>query len=166
MFLPSRQKKTDRSLKMSAPQNYTLHGVKIRKLPVAKYVQVMRTLEDLPAVLLSGVFPECKSTEDLAEFLSGLDKEKTATMFARLLTVVPEQMCRLLTGLLDIPQERLLDPDAQDALSLYELVEVVEAFWKMNDMSDFFGIVRRLLGMPRAQNSGSSAGLPSGKASA
>lgn len=156
MFISKLLHKSDKSLRMSAPRPYELHGVTIRKLPVGKYLQVLRTLEDAPEIILGEAFPECNTIPDLIASLGGMDQEATMQLLSRLLAVVPEQVCRLLSGLLDIPAERLLDPG--EGLTPAQLVEIVEAFWRENDMTDFFGAVRQLTQKADTASIGSSAG--------
>lgn len=164
MFIHKLLHREDKSLIMSAPRDYKLYGVTVRKLPVAKYIQVMRTLNDLPALLMGELFPECRTLPELISVLGQFDQEKMTATAVRLLTVVPVEACRVFNRLLDIPEERLLDPDAPDGLGLAELAEILEGFWKLNDLSDFFETVRRLTAKPDAQNIGFNAGLPSDKA--
>lgn len=162
MFLLKHFDKTDKSLKMSAPREYELHGVKIRKLPVGRYIRAMHTLEELPQILAEGILPKGTPPGQLSKMLADLNPETMSQTALRLLAVLPEQACRLLSELLDIPSKLLLDPD--EGLSPAELAEILEAFWKINDMSDFFGIVRRLTGRRPADPAdagGSSSGLPS-----
>lgn len=166
MFIDKLLHKEDKSLRMSSPDGYNLHGVRIHKLPVAKYIQVLRTLNDLPGLLMGELLPGCDTLPELMSALGQFDQEKMNAAIIRLLTVVPEQACKILTKLLDIPEERLLEPDAPEGLGLAELAEVLEAFWKINDLSGFFRTVRRLTAGPGAQNTGSNAGSPSDKASA
>ena len=151
-------RKNDKSLDISAPREYTLHAVKIRKLPVGKYIQVLRTLEELPVLLFGKVFPD-QSINEVFTYLKGLSKDDLLVLLGRLLTVVPETTCGIISELLDIPSERMLNPDTEDALSLKELAGILLAFWEINDMTDFFATVRRLAAKQSAQNTGSSAGL-------
>lgn len=154
--------KPDKSLRMSAPPERELYGVKIRKLPVGKYLQVLRSIDELPAVLLEAAAPGAASPLEGLLSLEKLDGEGVSKLALRLLTVIPEQFCRTVSGLLDIPPARLLDPDAPDALALSELAEILEAAWEANDMTAFFGTVRRLATpADRRPSTGSSAGSPS-----
>ena len=75
---------------------------------------------------------------------------------------VPTEFCRLISELLNIPEERLLDVENDDPLSLNDLIEIIIAFWEMNDMTDFFGNVQQLkkLTAPKA-NTGYKDGLQS-----
>ena len=158
MFLNKRFHTDHKSIAMSAPMESALHGVAIKKLPIGKYIQAMRALDGVPALLLGEAFPECQTLPELLNALGQFDKDKMVRTAARLLTVVPEQACKLISGLLDIPEARLLDPASEDGLSPAQLAEILEAFWKVNDLSDFFGIVRRLTRRQSAPNTGFSAG--------
>lgn len=144
---------------MSAPPERELYGVKIRKLPVGKYLQVLRAIDELPATLLEAIVPDASSPLEGILSLEKLDNDGMTKMVLRLLTVIPEQFCRTIAGLLDISPARLLNPDAPDALALSELAEILESAWEINDMTDFFGTVRRLTApADKRPNTGSSAG--------
>lgn len=136
--------KKDKSISMSIPKSYTLHGVTITKLPIAKYIAVLREINDLPSLLLGELFPEGSNLNDSFERLQNLDRSTTLALIGRLLKVVPEEFCKILSQLLNIPEERLLDVNCENPLSLSELAEIIEAFWKVNDMSDFLMTVQSL----------------------
>ena len=136
--------KKDKSIHMSIPKSYELYGVTIRKLPIAKYIAVLREVNDLPSLLLGELFPEGSNLNDSLERLQNLDRSTTLALIGRLLKVVPEEFCKILSELLEIPEERLLDPSCENPLSLSELAEIIEAFWKVNDMSDFLMTVQSL----------------------
>ncbi len=169
MYIKRLFQKEDPSLRMSFPKETVLHGVRIRKLPVGKYLQAMRALEGIPASLLKALFPEKAGAGEILSVLSSLQGDALGSFLTRLLISLPEEVCRLLSSLLDIPEGRLLDPEAKDALSLGELAEIVEALWKENDLSAFFGTARRLLGTagtPGTPGTGSSGGSPLPRTSA
>ena len=58
--------------------------------------------------------------------------------------IAPKELCILLSSFLSIPEERLLDPECKDGLTPKELTDLLIAFYEVNDLSDFFGNVRRL----------------------
>ena len=136
--------KKDKSIHMSIPKSYELYGVTIRKLPIAKYIAVLREVNDLPSLLLGELFPEGSNLNDSLERLQNLDRSTTLALIGRLLKIVPEEFCKVLSQLLDISEERLLDVNCENPLSLSELTEIIEAFWKVNDMSDFLMTVQSL----------------------
>ena len=134
----------DESIKMSLPETKELHGVKIVKLPVARYIKALNTLENLPNIIINSVLPEFGGLSGLLiQFQSG-DTNVIEKIVVRLLMAVPTEFCRLISELLNIPEERLLDVENDDPLSLNDLIEIIIAFWGMNDMTDFFGNVQRL----------------------
>ena len=156
--------KKDRSLKISAPKDRTIYGVRVRKLPIGKYIRLLHAAEELPQLLIGKAFPG-QNIGEIMRYLKNLNKDNFVDLITRLLAVVPEELMKLLSELLDIPQERLLE-DVPEALSPKELIEIISAFWELNDMSNFFVIARRLAGQVKAASSGSSAGSPSPRASA
>lgn len=151
----------DKSVKMSLPETKELYGVKIVKLPVARYIAALDVIENLPNVLINQVMPEVSGTKELLDKLKASDSELTEYIILKLLKTMPAELCRILSELLDIPAERLLDKNCKNPLSLNELLEIVTAFWEMNDMTDFFVSVRRLRAVLTArtqENTGSSDG--------
>lgn len=136
--------KKDKSIHMSIPKSYSLYGVTIRKLPIAKYIAVLREVNDLPSLLLGELLPDNGNLIDLLENLQSFDRSTILSLCGRLLKVVPEEFCKILSQLLNIPEERLLDVNCENPLSLSELAEIIEAFWKVNDMSDFLMTVQSL----------------------
>ena len=150
---------------MSIPKSYSLYGVTIRKLPIAKYIAVLREVNDLPSLLLGELFPEGSNLNDSLERLQNLDRSTTLALIGRLLKVVPEEFCKILSQLLNIPEERLLDVDCQNPLSLSELAEIIEAFWKVNDMSDFFMTVQSMSRKATPARSKANTGFSDGSQS-
>ena len=136
--------KKNKSLGMSLPKEQTLHGVKIKKLPVAKYLSALDTLERLPEIIVNTVIPEAGGVDAIVSRLLDGDKDFTELLLYRLLTDVPREICAMLSELLDIPESRLLSVECGEPLTLKELLDIILAFWEMNDLTDFFVNVRRL----------------------
>lgn len=161
--------KKDRSINMSLPPDKVLYGVRIHKLPVAKYISALNAAENLPQILLGEVLPEVGSAAELLDKLISSDIPTLQLIVTKLLVNAPAEFCRVISILLDIPSERLLDPKCKNPLAAYELLQIMLEFWKVNDMSDFFSVVRRLVKRvkPAAQtkaNTGFRGGLQSPKA--
>lgn len=137
--------KKDKSLNISAPRSYMLHGVRIHKLTVAKYVEWLKVADDLPEIIFGTAFPDCTNFTQLVDNLIKLDRQAILQLIGRLLTTVPSEACSLISSLLDIDESRLLDVDSDNPLSLNELIEVIQAFAELNDYSDFFMSVQSLM---------------------
>ncbi len=158
--------KKDKSVRMSMPKRKTLYGVEIHKLPIAKYIAALNTVENLPSILLNDIYPDVQNFVELGNKLSKMDRNSVLEVLGKLLKTVPAEFCRIIAELLDIPVERLLDTSCENPLSINELLEIILAFIEVNDMTDFFGNVRKLKTMLTAQkqtNTGSSAGSQSHK---
>ncbi len=158
--------KKDKSVRMSMPKRKTLYGVEIHKLPIAKYIDALNTVENLPSILLNDIYPDVQNFVELGNKLSKMDRNSVLEVLGKLLKTVPAEFCRIIAELLDIPVERLLDTSCENPLSINELLEIILAFIEVNDMTDFFGNVRKLKTMLTAQkqtNTGSSAGSQSHK---
>lgn len=137
-------RKKDKSLEISAPKGYMLHGVYIHKLSVAEYVEFLKMADDLPELIFGTAFPECDNVADLIDKLAGLDKKAVLQLAGRLLTTVPTEFCKLISKLLRFSEKRLLDVNCDNPLTLNELLEIIVAFAKENDYSDFFTNVQSL----------------------
>lgn len=158
--------KKDKSINMTMPKQKQLYGVEIHKLPIAKYIAVLNTAENLPSLLLNDIYPDVQSFAELGNKLGKMDRDSVLEVLGKLLKTVPAECCNIISELLDIPIERLLDTDCGNPLSLNELLEIIIAFIEINDMTDFFGNVRKLKTMltARQTNIGSSGGLQSHRA--
>lgn len=137
-------RRKDKSIRMSLPEAKMLHGVRIFKLPVARYILALDTLENLPEILTESIFPEIGDIQEMRAVLEKSDSGVLEKIIVRLIRKVPVEFCRCISVLLDIPEQRLLDPQCSNALSINELLEILNAFLEMNDLSDFFVNVRRL----------------------
>lgn len=129
------------------------------KLPIAKYIKFLQIAEELPQLLVGKMFPN-ENIMGIARYLKEMDREKLPEFITKLMAVVPNELMGLLSELLDIPIERLIE-DIPEALSLSELIEIVTEFWVLNDMSGFFVNARRPARKVKAETIGSSVGSQS-----
>lgn len=154
--------KKDKSISMTMPKSRELYGVNIHKLTIAKYIEVLNIAENLPSVLLNEIYPDVQNFTELGNRLGKMNRDAVIEVIGKLLKTVPTECCNLISSLLDIPKERLLDTECKNPLSLNELTEIIIAFMEINDMSDFFMNVRKLKAMLTAQkqtNTGFRDGL-------
>ena len=156
------KKKRDKSYEISVPAEKELYGVRIVKLPIARYLRALNTLESLPHIMITELAPAGEDLGLLLQKIMSGDKQTIEAVFFRLIKTFPTEILKLVSDLLNIPEDRLLDPNNESGLSLKELLEILIAFWEMNDLTDFFQNVRRLRLRLTAQkekaNSGYSVG--------
>jgi hypothetical protein len=151
--------KRDKSITMSLPEERTVCGVKLRKVPVGEYIKALKKLEALPAVIAGKCFPG-QSLESVMALLASAEKDTVMALISRLMLILPEQVIETLCDIIGM--------DGKEAINKYtpkELMDIALAFWELNELSDFFGHVWGLAKtMLLTQNIGSSAGSPSPKA--
>ena len=145
----------DKSVKRSAAMPIILHGVKIKKLPVAKYLAAIEAMSAPISTLLYRLFPGM-SGRQLTAFLAKMTDTEVRSAVSRIITKAPAEAVRIIGQLLDIPDHRLFDEDADDALTLNQLLDIVEAAWRVNDLSDFFTKGRKLVLQLTAQQTTST----------
>jgi len=150
--------KKDKSVEMSAPPVRTLYGVEIKKLPIGRYIKLLQQAESFLPDILSAIFPANEDGRIVFSF-SNLTADDLRGFLGRAMAVIPEKICQIAEELLDIPADRLLDPNT--GLTPNEFVEILIALWEVNDLSDFFPNARKLGGLIglSVRNTGSSAGL-------
>ena len=150
----------DKSLGISLPGTRRVHGVEIKKTPTRKYLEAMKKLEEMPMQMLEDLFPG-QSVQDVFRSFASADKNSIAPLLAKVLTVAPEYVITVLCEITGLDVGR-----AMDELTPMELAEVFMAWWRVNDLSDFFEIARVGIKkfLPALQNTGSSDGSPLPKA--
>lgn len=130
--------KKDKSIALSLPADGILHGIKIQKLPIGRYLKALNVVKNLPELLLKECFPGMKPDEVLTK-MKQLNEDSLYEILGRLVQVVPEQFFRLISEIVDTDYETVI------ALSPKELFDVLNAFWQVNDMSDFFAQIKGLV---------------------
>ncbi len=134
-------KKSDAS-EISVPMEQELHGVKIRKLPNGQYIKALNAVQNLPQLIIEGCFPGQDLDEILTFFTdpNNINTDNILAIAGKLLAAVPEQFLKLASVLLNIPIEKLTDE-----LSPNETLEILKAFWEVNDMSPFFENLKKIM---------------------
>lgn len=122
----------DKSIEASLPQSHYVHGVKIKKLPIGRYLKAIAAVQNLPEIVLKGCFPGMKPEEVMAQ-LNGLDEDMIYQLMGRLLKVAPEQIILLIAELIQVDFNKILNE-----LSPKELWDILKAFWEVNDLDSFF----------------------------
>jgi hypothetical protein len=135
MSIFNKKKSTD----MSLPQAMRIHGIEIKKVPVGQYIKAMKEMEDLPRLLVEECFPG-KSIADIIAILTSTDQAMLMALIGRLIIVLPSHIVEALCSIVGIPIET-----AMENLTPKELKDVVKDFWKLNDLTDFFGSVWELI---------------------
>ncbi len=150
----------NKSAAMSLPKSRKIHGIEIKKVPIGRYIEAMREMEDLPGLIVHELFPG-KSMAEIMQSFTEADEGFAISLLGKLLVVLPERLIEVICRVVGLEKEAALE-----RLTPKELLDIVQAFWALNDLTDFFRSVSGLLKakLP-AQKTGSSDGSPSRKAS-
>lgn len=150
-------KKKDKSIKLSMPGTRKLYGVKIAKLPLGRYVRALNSLEKLPEILAEALMPGCEDLSEVLEKLFSADRETVRSVFYAAIVKLPYELCRFIAALLDVPVKQLLDD-----LTPVQLSEILIAVWEINDISDFFTNVRKLMELTAPEKKQANTGYSAG----
>ncbi len=129
----------DRSIGVSRPKAREMHGVKIQKMPVGRYLDVMQGMGGILADLLDVAFPG-KTPGQIIQDLTIIKPSEFRDIAVRLLAVLPDEALRIISSILGVELKHV-----REQLTPNELMEVWAAFWEMNDLSSFFLSVRKAL---------------------
>lgn len=129
----------DRSISVSRPKAREMHGVRIEKMPIGRYLDVMQGMGGILADLLDAAFPG-KTPGQVIQDLTILKPAEFREIAVRLLAVLPDQLLKTVCAILGADLKHV-----RERLSPSELMQVWSAFWEMNDLTDFFVRVRKAL---------------------
>lgn len=127
--------KQDKSVNMSLPEEKDVHGVIIVKAPMGRYIQSLKDLADLPEIIADKLFPGQKASEIFAMFV-GIDRDGLITLATRLMTIMPDTAVETLCKLMGVDYDVIMNEKTPK-----QFVDIVKAWWAMNDMSSFFADV-------------------------
>ena len=146
-------KKRDPSINMTIPKALELHGIVIRKVPTGKYISVMQDMNDLPQRIVQACFPNLK-LDEILEKAKTADRDFLLSLIPAIMTGVPDIVTKVLSEFLEVEPEVLL------ALTPSELLDVVEKWWELNDLTNFFSrVLSKVKPKLKTIPTGFSAGL-------
>lgn len=125
-------KKTKDASDLSMPKAKTIHGVEIRRLPNGAYIKALNSIQDMPEIILKGCFPGM-NPDDILEQFQNITVDMLPVLLGKLLANVPEQFLRFISELTEIPFEKYMNE-----LTPKETLDILEAMWELNDLTDFF----------------------------
>lgn len=124
-------------VELSNPIEQRIHGVTVKKQPIGKYLETMRVLEDLPSIIINECFPG-EDLESIFEKFSTIDESFFFQLVNSLLVIAPQQLFRVAASILECDYEYLINE-----ITPNEFLDIVEVFWKINDMENFLQRIRK-----------------------
>lgn len=120
----------------SLPKIKIVHGVEIEKKPCGKYFEALQTLKDLPEDFIKELSDNGQDFK-LSEMFT---VENIMNLITRLLIILPDFTFNFLSKLMDIDRETI-----ENQLAPKELLDVVQEFWKINELESFFVQMKPIL---------------------
>lgn len=120
----------------SLPKIKTIHGVEIGKKPCGKYFEALQTLKDLPEDFIKELSDNGQDFK-LSEMFT---VENIMNLITKLLIILPDFTFNFLSKLMDMDRETI-----ENRLTPKELLDVVQEFWKINELESFFVQMKPIL---------------------
>lgn len=120
----------------SLPKVKRIHGVEIEKKPCGKYFEALQTLKDLPEDFIKELSDNGQDFK-LSEMFT---IENIMTLITRLLIVIPNFTFEFLSKLMEVDKDIL-----ENQLTPKELLDVIQEFWKVNELESFFDQMKPIL---------------------
>lgn len=120
------------------PKARTVHGIEIKKQPTLAYIEAVERRSGLLMECLHEIFPG-KQPGDVLKELMHLTNDSFQALFTRALSVLPRKALTILREIVGA------DQGVWNSLSPTEHMDVIKAFWELNDLSAFFQSARGLV---------------------
>lgn len=120
----------------SLPRVKKIHGVEIEKKPCGKYFEALQTLKDLPEDFVKELSDNGQEFK-LSEMFT---TKNIMTLITRLLIVIPNFTFDFFAKLMDVDRDIL-----ENQLTPKELLDVIQEFWKLNELESFFAQMKPVM---------------------
>lgn len=120
----------------SLPKLKKIHGVEIEKKPCGKYFEALQTLKNLPEDFIKELSDNGQDFK-LSEMFT---IENIMTLVTKLLIVIPNFTFEFLSKLMEVDRDIL-----ENQLTPKELLDVIQEFWKINELESFFDQMKPIL---------------------
>ena len=121
---------------LSLNKSIKLYGVEIRKMPCGKYFEALQTLKDLPEDFIKELSDNGQDFK-LSEMFT---MENIMNVVMKLLIILPNFTFEFLSKVMDIDRDIL-----ENELTPKELLDVVQEFWKINELESFFDQMKPII---------------------
>lgn len=126
--------KTSESISLNKAKK--IHGVEIRKMPCGKYFEALQTLKDLPEDFIKELSDNGQDFK-LSEMFT---VENIMNLVMKLIIILPNFTFEFLSKLMEVDRDIL-----ENQLTPKELLDIIQEFWKMNELESFFDQMKPIL---------------------
>ena len=139
------------SIDKSLGRSRKVCGYEIKRMPLGVFLAAMRHVEDTPKELLAAMWPDKSAAQLLAE-IKTISPEGVLDIALRALSVAPALVTGLLSELLGVPEEKLLN---DEQIGLNGIRKMLEAWLEVNEIEDFTRAARPLAARLKQLTTGS-----------
>ena len=136
---------------LSLPKARKVRGYTIERMPIGRFLAAARRLDEVPGQVLRRLFP---GAEDAVRALASLDRAGLIALYARALTVLPDEAVTVFAELASLEEKALRD---DPNVGLDGLMEMIEAWMEVNNLENFIIAARTLARRVRAGMTGTGS---------
>ena len=120
-------------------------------MPIGRFLRAARRIDGLPQEVLRRLFPHA---QDAARALASLDRAGLIALYARALTVLPDEAVTVFAELTGLDEKALRD---DPNVGLDGLMKMIEAWMEVNNLENFIIAARTLARRVRAGMTGTGS---------
>jgi len=139
------------SVDLLLPKARKVRGYTIERMPIGRFLAAARRLDEVPGQVLRRLFP---GAEDAVRALASLDRAGLIALYARALTVLPDEAVTVFAELASLDEKALRD---DPNVGLDGLMEMIEAWMEVNNLENFIIAARTLARRVRAGMTGTGS---------
>ena len=139
------------SVDLSLPKARKVRGYTIERMPIGRFLAAARRLDEVPGQVLRRLFP---GAEDAVRALASLDRAGLIALYARALTVLPDEAVTVFAELASLDEKALRD---DPNVGLDGLMEMIEAWMEVNNLENFIIAARTQARRVRAGMTGTGS---------
>lgn len=128
---------------LSLNNSKTMYGIKIKKLPLGKYLELTKKVNILFNDLFEKGFSN-KSIEEILESIININKEELINLFNGIFKIAPDLLIDFIIDVLEVDKNKFIN---NNEIGLYELTEIIETFIEINNLGKLMPKLKKVISM-------------------
>lgn len=128
---------------LSLNNSKTMYGIKIKKLPLGKYLELTKKVNILFNDLFEKGFSN-ESIEEILESIININKEELINLFNGIFKIAPDLLIDFIVDVLEVDKNKFIN---NNEIGLYELTEIIETFIEINNLGKLMPKLKKVISM-------------------
>lgn len=128
---------------LSLNNSKTMYGIKTKKLPLGKYLELTKKVNILFNDLFEKGFSN-KSIEEILESIININKEELINLFNGIFKIAPDLLIDFIVDVLEVDKNKFIN---NNEIGLYELTEIIETFIEINNLGKLMPKLKKVISM-------------------